>query len=90
MLRGAVVMVGLILAGYMAGRAQTTTPAFEIVVDAPGGETFVRCVKGCTIKWVERGNNPASKPIPAFRFACNSGTGGGRCSSGRIGGWLEP
>jgi hypothetical protein len=73
---GSAIVFGLTGAGYVAGRAQAATPAFEITVDAPGGETSVRCVRGCTLTWVERGVNPNSKQIPEFQFSCNSGTGG--------------
>ena len=35
------VAVILILAGWAVGRAQTSAPAFELLVDAPGGETTI-------------------------------------------------
>jgi hypothetical protein len=79
----AVVLLGL---GWMTGRAQTTEPDFELVVDAPPGETNVECRRGCHMAWLERGINPAATPQRIFTFKC--GGSAGRCSSYRIGGWL--
>lgn len=79
----------LVMAGWAAGRATTVAPDFELIVDAPGGETTVRCVKGCTLAWVERGVNPSATPTSTFKYACTGSTGSqSRCSSGRVGGWL--
>ena len=81
----AAVAFALMAAGWVVAKAQTpAVPDFEIVVDAPGGATTIRCVRGCTLAWVERGVNPNSKPIESFDFACS----GARCSSARVGGWL--
>ena len=74
--------------GFAMGWAQTTEPDFELVVTAPAGETKVECRRGCGLVWVERGVNPAAKPIPTFTFEC-SGAGVERCSSSRIGGWVQ-
>jgi hypothetical protein len=79
-------MVSLLGVGFVVGRAQAAAPNFELVVDAPGGQTSVRCVRGCALTWVERGVNPNEKPTDEFRFSCT----GSRCSSGRIGGWSKP
>ena len=75
----------LIFLGWAVGRAQTSTPAFELVVDARGGETTIKCVKGCELAWVERGVNSTAAPVPTFTYRCTAP----RCSSGRIGGWLN-
>ena len=75
----------LILLGWAVGRAQTSEPAFEFVVDAPAGETTIRCVKGCDLAWVERGLNGNASRTPAFTYRCTAP----RCSSGRVGGWLN-
>jgi hypothetical protein len=82
--RGAIaaMLIGL---GWVAGRTQTPQPDFEIVVDAPVGETSVECRRGCELAWVERGINPAATPQRTFTFKCS---GIYRCSSARIGGWL--
>jgi hypothetical protein len=74
--------------GFVVGLAQTTEPDFELVVTAPAGETKVECRRGCGLAWVERGLPRAAKPSPSFTFEC-SGTGAGRCSSARIGGWVK-
>jgi hypothetical protein len=84
-----IVMVAALMGtGWMAGRAQTTEPNFEIVVEAPAGETTIRCVRGCELSWVERGRTPTAETMPTFRFDCSSPSG--RCSSHRVGGWLKP
>jgi hypothetical protein len=81
------ILVSAIVAflGWTLGRAQTSAPAFEFVVDAPGGETTIECARGCELAWVERGLNPNSTPAKSFKYQCS----GPRCSSGRVGGWLK-
>ncbi len=74
--------------GWMAGRAQTSEPNFEIIVNAPSGETTIQCVRGCELSWVERGLNPNAATMQTFTFKCNSPSG--RCSSHRVGGWVKP
>jgi hypothetical protein len=75
----------LIFLGWAVGRAQTSAPAFELIVDAPGGETSIKCVKGCELGWVERGVNANATPMTTFAYRCTAP----RCSSGRVGGWLN-
>jgi hypothetical protein len=72
--------------GWAAAQAQTTTPAFELIVNAPGGETRIQCVSGCRLKWTERGINSNDTATQTFMFSCT----GPRCSSGRVGGWIAP
>src|SRR5262245_57694822 len=84
----AVVATALIALGWGIGRAQTTTPDFELVIDAPAGETKIECQRGCDLTWVERGLNPNARPVPTFSFGC-SGAGQVRCPSGRVGGWIK-
>ena len=81
------VAVALVAAGWAAGTAQSSQPDFELIVDAPAGETSVRCVRGCELSWVERGVNPNAAATPRFSFACR-GERLERCSSARIGGWM--
>jgi hypothetical protein len=76
----------LIALGWVAGRAQSSAPDFELVVDAPAGETTIQCVRGCRLSWVERGVNLNAQTMETFSFKCNSPSG--RCSSHRVGGWL--
>jgi hypothetical protein len=80
-----VLAVILIFLGWVVGRAQTSAPTFELVVDAPGGATTIECVKGCKLAWVERGVNANDTPMPTFSYRCTAP----RCSSGRVGGWLN-
>ena len=83
------VVAALVGMGWAAGRAQTSAPDFEIVVNAPSGETTIECVRGCKLAWVARGLNPNSSPMQTFSFKC-SGTADGRCSSFNVGGWMNP
>jgi hypothetical protein len=76
--------VALIFLGWIAGRSQTSEPDFELVVDAPAGETVVECVRGCDLRWVERGNRAAAGRDRKFVYSC----GAVRCGSGRIGGFV--
>lgn len=79
----------LLLAGWSIGRAQSSSPDFELAVTttAVGNamETTLACVRGCNLSWTERGVNPRAKAISQFEFSCK---GGNRCSSGTVGGWL--
>ena len=86
-LRIAVVAV-LVSVAWVAGRAQSSQPTFEIVVDAPAGQTTIQCVRGCELSWVERGVNPNAQTMQTFTFKCNAPSG--RCSSLKVGGWLKP
>ena len=78
--------LGLLGTGWIAAKAQTSEPTFELRVDAPEGPTTVRCVRGCKLAWVERGVNPNSTPISTFEDRC---TGSPRCASGLVGGWVD-
>jgi len=80
-----VLAIVLVCFGWAVGRAQTSAPDFELVVDAPSGDTKITCVRGCELTWVERGVNPNAKREAAFTYGC---TGSPRCSSARVGGWL--
>jgi hypothetical protein len=85
-LRVVVTAIGLISLGFAAGRAQTTEPDFELIVNAPEGETHIECVRGCELSWWQRGPNPGAAARAEFTYSC---TGSERCSSGRVGGWLR-
>jgi hypothetical protein len=82
----AVVLIGL---GWAAGKAQTPQPDFELIVNAPAGQTSVECVRGCELMWVERGVNPNDTPRATFSFGCQ-GPEVKRCSSASVGGWIKP
>jgi len=83
-----IIVVALVGLGWIAGRAQNADPDFEVVVNAPAGETTIECVRGCNLAWVERGVNPNSRPISTFTFQCG-GPAVSRCSSFKVGGWLR-
>jgi hypothetical protein len=86
-LRG-VLALALVSAGWIAAKAQISEPDFELIVDAPAGETTIECVRGCGLMWVERGVNPNGSPSPTFTFRCEGGNVQ-RCSSSRVGGWID-
>jgi hypothetical protein len=80
--------VTLIGGGWAIGRAQGSFPDFEIRIDAPEGKTSVECVRGCQLAWVERMEPGTVKPSQTtFGYGC-SNSPSGRCSSGRVGGWV--
>jgi hypothetical protein len=84
----------MLLAGWTAGRAQTSSADFEFVVTTTtteaGLDTSVKCVKGCKLSWVQRGENPRAAHLTSFEFSCR-GSGGSvaHCPSGVIGGWIQ-
>jgi len=80
------VALALLGTGWVAAKAQSAAPTFELVVDAPGGPTSITCVRGCTLAWVERGVNPDAEPVARFDYLCTAP----RCSSGKVGGWITP
>ena len=82
-LRVMIILASLAI-GWAAAKAQTSNPDFELLVDAPAGSTTITCVKGCALKWVERGINPQSDTMPTFSYSCSAT----RCSSGKVGGWI--
>ena len=84
-----VVAAGLLALGWTVGRAQTSAPDFELVVNSPKGEVTVQCVRGCEPAWTERGVSARAARMSTFTFECE-GPGPMRCPSGRIGGWLKP
>src|SRR6476660_1536115 len=84
------VACGLVALGWAAAKAQApiAPPAFELLVDAPEGETNITCARGCELLWVEHGI-PNGRPQPTFKYSCtNSPTR--RCGSGHMGGWVMP
>ncbi len=83
------VAAGLLALGWAAGRAQTSAPDFELIINSPAGEATVECVRGCELAWTERGVNPRASRMATFTFECN-GPAQPRCASGRIGGWVKP
>ena len=62
----ATIAFALIAAGWVAAKAQIPAPDFEIIVDAPGGATTIKCVRGCKLAWVERGINQSATPFESL------------------------
>ena len=87
--RRIVMVAALVGIGWVAGKAQASEPDFEVIVNAPQGETTLECVRGCKLAWVERGVNANAIPTQSFKFACR-GTADSRCSSFEVGGWIKP
>lgn len=92
----AMIIFASLAIGWAAAKAQTSDPDFVLAVDAPVGATTITCVKGCALKWFERGNNPQTDTMLKFSYSCTRGAGstspgtdGMRCSSGKIGGWIS-
>ena len=83
-----IAIAAFICLGWVAGRAQPSQPDFELIVNAPVGETSIQCVRGCELSWVERGRIPEAQTMATFTFNCTSPSG--RCSSYKVGGWLQP
>ena len=50
-MRRALIVVGLVALGWVAGRAQTAKPDFELVISGAAGDTQVKCVKGCKLSY---------------------------------------
>jgi hypothetical protein len=69
----------LIAVGWVAGRAQPQQPDFELVVEAPFGETPVTCRRGCELVWVERGVNPAARRQSTFSFSLRVNESASEC-----------
>jgi len=82
-------IAALLCIGWLTGKAQTSQPDFEIVVNASSTETSIECVRGCELSWVERGLNPNSGTMRTFRYACHGGIGP-YCPTGKVGGWIKP
>ena len=82
------IAAALVGVGWTAAKAQSSEPNFEIVVNAPAGETSIQCVRGCVLAFVERGLNPNQQPMPAFTFKCTGSAADVRCSSHKVGGWI--
>jgi hypothetical protein len=84
--------LAFIALGWAAGKAQTSQPDFEIVVEASRSEEAtktdvnVTCTKGCDLAWIERGVSANAKPTQTFTFGCQRTN---TCSSYKIGGWIR-
>lgn len=76
----------LVACGFVAGHARTPEPQFVLALDAPAGESSVRCISGCELLGGRDLGNPAAGRMAEYRYSC-SGTGTTRCAA-RVAGWL--
>ena len=92
MVRRTALVVALVGLGWSVGRAQTTTPDFELMIDAPSGATNIRCVRGCTLSTADLGLAPG-EPLPSgIVLFCGGGyviDPSDRCRPRNIIGWLK-
>lgn len=79
-----VVALAFLIAGWMAGRAQTSSPEFTLEIDAPGGWTTVVCAKGCELQGGRDLGVPGNIPKANYYYACS----GNRCKA-TVNGWLK-
>ena len=83
-----VIAAALVGVGWMAARAQTPEPDFEIVVDAPQDGTKVECVRGCSLAYVVLGTDSArTLASQKLEYACVM-TPDARCSV-TLSGWTK-
>jgi hypothetical protein len=82
-----VAAVALMGVGWSVGWAQGSQPDFELVVNAPAGETTISCKRGCNLAWIARGVPKEGGTLREFRFSCG-GKDTTRCSSYEVGGWV--
>ena len=61
--------VGLFGTGWVTAKAQSSAPTFELQIDAPGGQTQIRCVRGCKLAWVERESTPTRPTLQPSNMA---------------------
>lgn len=70
-------VAGLVWLGWSVGRAQTTAPDFELMIDAPSGAS-IRCVRGCAL-WAGSLAElasllaPGEPPPNGISFSCAGG-----------------
>jgi hypothetical protein len=55
--------------GWALAHAQNTEPDFAIVVEAPGGETTIRCVRGCKPGLDRARAEPKQQARPVLRLS---------------------
>ena len=77
MVRRLALVVALVWLGWSVGRAQTTAPDFELMIDAPSSVS-IRCVRGCTL-WAGSLAElalllaPGEPPPNGLSFSCGGG-----------------
>jgi hypothetical protein len=76
----------LVAGGFMAGHAMTPEPQFMLAVDAPAGETRVRCIAGCELLGARDLGNQNAGRMDEYNYTCG-GESAERCQA-RVAGWL--
>jgi hypothetical protein len=79
MIRGAIACA-LVALGCAAAKAQVSAPVFELIVNAPAGETTIECARGCEISTL------GERAQATFKYSCRNSPND-RCGA-RIAGWL--
>ena len=77
-----VLAFGLVALGWIAGSASQSQADFILHVTAPGGETKVTCVRGCTLQFI-RNAPDRTKAQPEFLYSCSAS----KCE-GEMQGWV--
>ena len=97
MLRAARILLGvsLLVAAWIAGRAQMPEPEFTLAIDAPeGGYISIVCIEGCVLQGAR--DFGIGRASPEYRYGCfpsaaASGNRAGDTGSckGQANGWLS-
>lgn len=82
----AAIVFASLATGWVAAKAYAPEPDFELLVDAPVGQTHIKCIKGCTLLSLET-QRPDAKPTPSFSIGCG-GSSVLRCPPEKVGGWI--
>src|SRR5687767_6913094 len=82
-----VLAVVLVIIGWSAGQAQGKALYFDLSIDAPVGETTIRCTRGCEFFVLKQGQPTASSQ---FTLACQGDAGPKGCSGGVAGALVPP
>lgn len=76
----------LVAFGFIAGHAQTSEPDFMLAINAPGGETNVKCLSGCELMGARDLGNPDAGRMVEYDFGC-SGPNANVCGA-QVAGWV--
>ena len=84
--------VALLISGFAVGHAQTSErPDFMLAIEAPPGETHVKCISGCKLMGARDLGNPNAGRLVEYFYGCYVPAGEdakGTCGA-RVAGWLE-
>jgi hypothetical protein len=81
----------LLTIGWVVGHAQRAEPDFMLSIDAPFGETRVKCVSGCALMGSNDLGNPNAGTMLEFLYACRGRAAANpdaRCGA-TVAGWLR-